>query len=97
MTLTSQGSNNKLLAVWTSEIKDPALKAKFQEGVRSQLSGAVFKKLRLIIEQELRALDQKERSTNQYEHAAWPYYQAHMNGQRDALKLVMDLITQPNE
>lgn len=73
-------------------LQDPESRDHFQKLLLNTHADPVWNRLRRILELEAEALERKELTPKQYEHAAWPYLQAHRNGQRQAIQLLQDLL-----
>ena len=73
--------------VWTSHLKQGD-KKNFEDLIRNSMSKAVVDRLMQIIENEIEV---QEMTKKDYDIAAWPYYQAHCNGYKEAMRNIQSL------
>jgi aspartyl aminopeptidase len=99
-TLTSKtkeslsSSQQRVSALWGSkQARNKSEQDRFNQFLAQTLNGPVVERLKEILERELELLSSQETSLTSYDKAAWAYRQAHLNGKREALKMVIDLIT----
>jgi hypothetical protein len=78
---------------WTEHLKDdPNAKLRFEAAVQG--SKQVLDRLMVLIDEEIKALDQSEMDAKAYDNPSWAYKQAYKNGCRKAftvLKTYVDL------
>lgn len=89
--MTRKPNKRGLPTLWANHLA-PDSRENFHNLLLNTHADPVFKRLRDIIDQELTALDRKEITSNSYDNAAWPYLQAHRNGQRQTLQFLKDLL-----
>jgi protoporphyrinogen oxidase len=73
--------------VWTQHLRGED-KQKFEDLIRNSMSKAVIDRLMQIIENEVEVQEMNKLS---YDIAAWPYYQAHCNGYKEAMRNIQSL------
>lgn len=74
---------------WVTHIKDREKQKQQLETIRTVLDGdQTFKRLRQIIKEEISKID----STHDYNNPSWAYRQAHNNGIKEGLTVVLKLI-----
>jgi len=78
---------------WFHHIKDETLKQKFKEDFGNFINGPFVKRLHDLIEQELKDLEASELNIEDYKDTSWSHRQAHINGARQALKHIKELIS----
>lgn len=78
--------------VWTAHLTNsPKEKQDFERAVI--LSTEVLNRLRQILEDREKSIDKLDFSLSSYDHASWPYKQAHLNGRRAELVEIKQLLT----
>ncbi len=82
----------KLLTLWFNHLKTKDEQDRFQEAVWNNYNNVVVKRLYSIIEKNIEELDRKSSSHEAYTNTAWPYLQAHINGEKEAYKKLLDLL-----
>ena len=85
-------AQHNLPVVWTSDIKDPVKKKKFEQAVRNSAHDVVLRKLKDIIGQRIDRTGDIPLKLEEYDNPAWAYKQAHLNGYAAGLQFVYDLI-----
>lgn len=89
---TSNTSKPKGLSLeWTKHLKTPEEKKQLEESIRHDTY--VLGRLLEIIEDKIKDLDQGEISLASYDNPSWAYKQAHMNGTRQGLTTVKNLLS----
>lgn len=88
MTLTSE---HKPSTRWTQQLKSPEEKEKFLSALLNDT--LVLGRLRDIIEEDIAALSRREVRSDSYDSPAWAYKQAHLNGVKQALYGLRDLLS----
>lgn len=74
---------------WTSHLKDPEEKAKFQSRIKSEEG---LKRLSTIVDSWEKQLDRTETSIQVYDTPNWNARQAHKNGNREIINNIQLLI-----
>lgn len=85
-------------AVWTSNLTGDD-KKKFEDLLKNNISQAIKDRLEVILHNAIEVMDIETESLRQYDKPNWSAYQAHLNGYRQALTMVLDLFdmeTKPN-
>ena len=77
--------------IWSQHISDPEDKARFELSLSGQ--NWVLSRLKEILESIERGLDKQELSPRAYDEPNWDYRQAHLNGYRQCLNSIKELIT----
>jgi hypothetical protein len=81
----------KPLAInWTKHLSDPQRKQDFEGTLRNNT--LVFDRLKAIIQEWDTAILDMQTTKAQYASPAWSHLQAHLNGSREMLKKMKDLI-----
>lgn len=89
---TSPSRNVKGLPVdWTKHLKTEAERKEFEASVRHDT--LVLGRLAEILSEKLSQLDRAEVSLSEYENPSWAYKQAHANGVRTGLTVVLNLLS----
>ena len=83
--------NAKPSVEWTKHLKTEAEKKEFEASVRHDT--LVLGRLLEIIEDKINSLDREEITPSSYENSAWAYKQAHINGTRQGLTTVKNLLS----
>lgn len=78
-----------MLSIWTRNIKDPELKARFEQEL---INSNVLERLRELMKQAESELDASERNISVYDNANWAYRQAHANGIRQGFSKINSLL-----
>lgn len=75
---------------WTKHLKSEAEKEQFIKTLLG--SQTALDRLKQILEEELRTLENQESSLSDYSDASWSHKQAHRNGERSFAKKVFELL-----
>lgn len=76
---------------WVKHLKSEEERKSFEEAVRHDT--LVLGRLLEILEEKVKDLDQKETSLSAYDSPSWAYKQAHMNGMKQGLTAVKNLLS----
>lgn len=79
-----------MITLWTSHLRDPEDKERFEKSIQS--SKSVLDRLKDILEGRLKAIDIMETSLEAYSSPNWDYKQAHYNGSKAELKALLRVI-----
>lgn len=82
--------NNKVLTVWTKNLKDQKEKEEFVTVLKH--SPRVLRRLNEIIDESMQELVAKEESEDSFDIPNWHLYQANILGQRKAYKKIKQLL-----
>ncbi len=85
-------------AVWTSDLAGED-KKKFEDLLKNNISPAIKQRLQVILSNAIEVMDIETESLRQYDKPNWSAYQAHLNGYKQGLHMVLDLFdmeTKPN-
>jgi len=80
-----------MISKWTSHLKDPEEKQRFESSILG--SKRVLDRQKEIIDEMISELNIAETSPKNYEIPNWDYRQAHNNGYRQCLNVMRKLIT----
>ena len=75
---------------WTSHLEDPAAKKRFESSIQG--SKTVLDRLKTIIEEEEKAIEQSEMDAKAYDNPSWAYKQAFKNGTKAAYRSMKKLV-----
>lgn len=79
-----------MLAPWTRHIKDPSEKEDFENSIRG--AQRVLERLKTLLDEEEKALDQTELDAKAYDNPSWAYKQAFKNGLRKGISIIKPLL-----
>lgn len=79
-----------MYTAWTSHLKDPKDKQEFEKTVQG--SRRVLNRLKDILEEREKELNNSELDPNTYEEASWAYRQADINGSKRTLNSLRKLV-----
>ena len=82
-----------LHTLWTSDRKTKEERESFTKTVLNETNNIVLMRLKKIIQQKRKELENSELSLSNYDSPNWDYKQAHTNGLRQGLKNVEELLT----
>lgn len=82
---------NRFNVKWTKHLTSETERAQFTKTVLA--SRTALDRLKVLIEEELKVLDNQESSLTDYSDAAWSHKQAHRNGERAFARMLLDLLT----
>lgn len=83
---------HKLVTHWFAHLKTKDEQSKFVETLLNHSTDIVLRRLYLILVNLLEDLERKETTEESYTNSAWPYKQAHINGQKETLRKILDLL-----
>ena len=75
---------------WTSHLKDDDAKDRYKKQVLA--AKPVLDRLELLLKEKLKTIDSNEISLDQYYNPGWVGWQAHRNGEKSAIKYILNLI-----
>lgn len=75
---------------WTSHLTDPAAKKRFESSIQG--SKTVLDRLKTVIEEEEKAVEQSELDAKAYDNPSWAYKQAFKNGTKAAYRSIKKLV-----
>lgn len=78
----------KLPHIWTQHCKDEEDAKRLRKYLEN--SQEIFEVIRSVLDAEYERLEYTSRKD--YKSAAWPYYQAHTNGEREAIDRIRKLL-----
>lgn len=76
---------------WAQGISDPDKKTSFESAIRNATTA--LGRLKEILVDKQGAVSAKETKIEAYENASWAYRQAHINGYRQCLKEMAELLS----
>lgn len=76
---------------WTSHIKDPVKKKEFEDLLFN--STTILNRLSDVLRSKGLSLARVEGNMEEYDNPSWAFKQAHVNGRKQELKTVLQLIT----
>lgn len=82
----------KILTTWFAHLKTKAEQQKFIEAVMNNNNNVVLRRLYKILQNDLKDLEKKQCSEDAYLNSSWPYLMAHMNGEKQYIKKLIDLL-----
>lgn len=82
---------NRFSSRWTKNLTEQADKERLQKTILG--SRVALDRLKELIEEEVKALDNQEASLTDYDSPSWSHKQAHRNGERGFAKKIIELLT----
>lgn len=82
----------KILTLWFAHLKTKVEQEKFTEAVFNNYNNVVLRRLYDILKKDLSDIDKRQSTEDAYTNASWPYLMAHMNGEKQSLKKLIDLL-----
>jgi hypothetical protein len=82
----------KNLAIqWTKNTKSDHAKKELEKAIRA--SSVALTRLQEILKEELASIEAEELKSTSYDKASWPFYQAHLNGEKKRIKDLLLLLS----
>lgn len=75
---------------WTNHLNTPEKKQEFEKSLRNDV--LVMTRLKGILDKHLEVIKEKEASLSSYDSPSWPYLQAHLNGKKDEIQKLLQLL-----
>lgn len=77
--------------LWFAHLK-PDDQIKFKELLRNNYKNPCFVRLKEVVENKRKSLENSERNVDIYASPNWAYLQAHNNGARQMLRFIEDML-----
>lgn len=82
----------KLSTLWTQNLRSTEARKALEQKILSSYRDATLVRLKEIIDLKLQELNSKEISPAVFDNLNWAYTQAHINGQKQTLTTLADLL-----
>jgi len=86
-------SEDRLLTDWFVGATSEEDKTKFEQAILNSGRDRTWKHLVTLINRKMSALDRTEVSQDNYDTGSWAYKQAHLNGNKEAYKYLLALLS----
>jgi phage terminase large subunit GpA-like protein len=81
----------RIPTVWLQDLKTEEERTKAEKTIKAFVHSDLGRRLLKIIETKATTAVDAQVKVSAYDKAAWPYYQAHLNGVREAWREMSDL------